>query len=46
MILDASARGTIMTVDVKQATRIIDALVSTDSQAQHDTHNATEERDA
>jgi len=46
MILDTSVGGTMMTVDVKQATRIIDALVSTNSQAQHDTHNATEERDA
>jgi len=36
MILDAAAEGTMMSVDVEQATRIIDALASTDYQAQHD----------
>jgi len=36
MILDAAAGGTMMDVDVEQATRIIDALASTDYQAQHD----------
>ena len=36
MILDAAAEGTMMDVDVEQATRIIDALASTDYQAQHD----------
>ena len=36
MILDASAGGTMMTVEAKQATRIIDALASTNYQAQHD----------
>jgi len=33
MILDAVAGGTMMSVDVEQATRIIDALASTDYQA-------------
>jgi len=36
MILDAAAGGTMMSVDVEQATRIIDALASTDYQAQDD----------
>jgi len=36
MILDAAAGGTMIVVDVEQATRIIDALASTDYQAQHD----------
>jgi len=36
MILDVAAEGTMMDVDVEQATRIIDALASTDYQAQHD----------
>ena len=35
MILDAAARGTMMAVDVERATRIIDALASTDYQAQY-----------
>jgi len=35
MILDAAVGGTMMDVDVEQATRIIDALASTDYQAQH-----------
>ena len=35
MILDAVASGTIMFVDVEQATRIIDAFASTDHQSQH-----------
>jgi len=38
MILDAAIGGTMMTVDAEQATRIIDALASTDYQAQHDKH--------
>jgi len=33
MILDVAAGGTIMAVDVEQASRIIDALASTDYQA-------------
>jgi len=36
MILGAAAGGTMMAVDVEQATRIIDALASTDYQARHD----------
>jgi len=36
MILDATIGGTTMAVDVEQATRIIDALASTNYQAQHD----------
>jgi len=36
MILDATAGGTMMVVDVEHATRIIDALASTDYQAQYD----------
>jgi len=36
MILDAAAGGTMMAVDVEHASRIIDALASTDYQAQHD----------
>jgi len=36
MILDATAGGTMMDVDVDHATRIIDVLASTDYQAQHD----------
>jgi len=35
MILDAAAGGTMMSVDVEQAIRIIEALASTDHQAQH-----------
>ena len=35
MIVDAAAGGTMMSVDVEQATRIIESLVSTDYQAQH-----------
>ncbi|XP_052730484.1 uncharacterized protein LOC108341253 [Vigna angularis] len=35
MILDAAAGGTMMSVDAEQATRIIEALASTDHQAQH-----------
>jgi len=35
MILDTTAGGTMMIVDVEQATRIIEALASTDHQAQH-----------
>jgi len=36
IILDAAVGGTMMSVDAEQATRIIDALASTDYQAQHD----------
>ncbi|XP_068498515.1 uncharacterized protein [Phaseolus vulgaris] len=36
MLLDAAAGGTTMTLDVEQATIIIDALASTDYKAQHD----------
>jgi len=36
MILDAAAGGTMMAVDVEHVTRIIDALASTDYQAQYD----------
>ncbi|XP_027337231.1 uncharacterized protein LOC113850913 [Abrus precatorius] len=35
MILDAAADGTMMVVDAEQATRIINALSSTDRKAQH-----------
>ncbi|XP_047166272.1 uncharacterized protein LOC124835393 [Vigna umbellata] len=35
MILDAAAGGTMMSVDAEQATRIIEALASTDHQAQY-----------
>jgi len=35
-ILDVAAGGTMMAVDVEQATRIIDTLASTDYQAQQD----------
>ena len=36
MILDTTTGGPMMAVDVEQATRILDALASTDYQAQHD----------
>jgi len=36
MILDAAAGGTMMAVDVERATRIIDALATTDYQTQYD----------
>ena len=36
MLLDAAVGGTMMTLDVEQATIIIDALASTDYKAQHD----------
>ena len=39
MISDAVGGGTMMIVDAKQATRIIDALASTDYQAQHDRYS-------
>jgi len=35
MILDTAAGGTMMSVDAEQATRIIEALASTNHQAQH-----------
>jgi len=36
MLLDVVVRDTMMVVDEEQATRIIDALATTDYQAQHD----------
>jgi len=42
MILDAAAGGTMMSVDAEQGTRIIDALASTDYQAQHDRYTVQE----
>ena len=36
MLLDATTGGTMMTLNEEQATRIIDALTSTNYQAQHD----------
>ena len=36
IFLNAATGGTMMTLDGEQATRIIDALASTDSQAQYD----------
>jgi len=36
MILDATFGGTLMVVDAKQATKMINALASTDYQLQHD----------
>ena len=36
VVLDVAIDGTIMVVDVEQATKIIYALTSTDYQAQHD----------
>jgi len=36
MILDAAVGGTMMEVDMEQENRIIDALASTDYQAQYD----------
>jgi len=36
MLLDAADGGTIMALDVEQATMIIHALASTDYKAQHD----------
>jgi len=38
MILDALAGGTIMIVDAEQVTRIINALASTNYEAQYDRH--------
>jgi len=35
MLLDVVTGGTMMVVDVEQVTKIIDALASTDYQAQH-----------
>ena len=43
MLLDVAAGGTMMALDVEQATRIIVALVSTDYQAQHDRQNTQKE---
>jgi len=36
MLLDAAAHCTMMSLNVEQASRIIDALTSTDYHAQHD----------
>jgi len=36
MLLDVATGGTMMVVDAYQATRIIEALTTTDYQAQHD----------
>ena len=36
MLLDAATSGTMMTLDAEQATRIINALASADSQDQYD----------
>jgi len=36
MILDAAADGTMMIVDLEQATKVIDALVSINYQSQYD----------
>ena len=44
MILDAAAGGTMMSVDAEQATRIIEALGSTDYQAQHDKYTVQKKR--
>ena len=43
MLLDAATDGTMMALDVEQATRIIVALVSTDYQAQQDRQNTQKE---
>jgi len=43
MLLDAAAGGTMMALDVEQATRIIVALVSTNYQAQHHRQNTQKE---
>jgi len=43
MLLDAAAGGTMMALDVEQATRIIVALASTDYQAQYDRKNNQKE---
>ena len=43
MLLDAAAGGTMMSLDVEQATRIIATLVSTDYQSQHDRQNTQKE---
>jgi len=42
MLLDAAAGGTMMTIDVEQATRIITALASTDYQSQYDRKKNTQ----
>jgi len=39
MFLDVAASGTMMVVDADQATRIIEALATTDYQVQHDRQN-------
>jgi len=44
MILDAAVGGTMMIVDAKQATRIIDVLAAIDYQAQHDRHTVQKKR--
>ena len=44
MLLDVADVGTMMALDVEQATKIIVALASTDYQAQHDRQNTQKER--
>jgi len=44
MLLDVAVVGTMMVVDVEQATKIIDALISTDYQAQHDRQGIQKKR--
>jgi len=44
MILDAATNGTMMSVDAEQATRIIEALASTDHQAQHNRQTVQRKR--
>ena len=43
MLLDVAAGGTMMALDVEQATMIIAALASNDYQAQHDRQNTQKE---
>jgi len=44
MLLDDAASGTMMALNVEQATRIIDALASNDHQAQHDRQGIPKKR--
>jgi len=44
MLLDVAVGGTMMALDVEQATRTIDALSSTDYQAQHDRQGIQKKR--
>jgi len=43
MLLDVAVGGIMMVVDADQATRIIEALATTDYQAQHDRQNHQKE---